>query len=563
MQMHHIANITDRSDAPRRNKAFSLIEMLVVLAVAVIMMGLILVPLVSTFNFTNRARRTVEVQDSARYAMELISREVSDSMVAVLSDGDYFPFLYYPGGTPGSGKGVVVRGAGYISAYDHTGTERAVPNALIDLVLPHDTLGLEGGGVTSPLTYQHRLVNGAQHPIIVRYFVGLSNPGVRAWKNNIVLKSGGVQNLYTLYRLEFDPYDARFAKWVLPTGEQTPDGREIWRVNPNFFYDTENGNHQYWRKRAVAVIPSSTMDLMDFERDPANGNNVLESRSLVTFSPMIVPAEAAKPASSDRQPSIYKTQYGHWTGLQNDGTVPYLNFSPAPPANMLPHIVVYRQDRDDDGALTLTSIFDTQAAGTGSDADPAERNRVLSWNSMKGTVDFAIAAPEFVGTGDAQTAAFSPLNSVSDLPPGAYLTPNSEVVTVWEGDGPNARPVVYSRSDTQDIYEVPAGIALRSGQPQQLPAPRTYIVTSDNRIIVGYPYPSPEYPLQPQPLPSGTKISVQYYYQNNDPDDIVKVDYQTRSLITVNLTARMYDPVNRTPITANVSNRVRLRNIQR
>ena len=85
------------------NRGFSLIEMLVVLAITTILMGLILVPLVSTFNFTNRARRNVEVQDAARYAMELVSREVSDGMTAVVNPGDYFPFSVYVNGATMSG----------------------------------------------------------------------------------------------------------------------------------------------------------------------------------------------------------------------------------------------------------------------------------------------------------------------------------------------------------------------------------------------------------------------------------------------------------------------------
>src|SRR5947207_2235182 len=101
-------------------RAFSLIEMLVVLAITTILLGLILIPLATTFNFTNRARKSVEVQDSARYAMELCSREVADATQAVVSDGDYFPFLFYKGGKPGSGEAIAVHGTGYVTAYDDT-----------------------------------------------------------------------------------------------------------------------------------------------------------------------------------------------------------------------------------------------------------------------------------------------------------------------------------------------------------------------------------------------------------------------------------------------------------
>lgn len=560
-------------------RGFSLIEMLVVMAIAAILLGLVLTPLITTFNFTNRARRSVEVQDAARYAMEVMSRETADAMNVVVSDGDYEPFLYYPSGTPGQGTPVVVRGIGYINVYDNDGTQWKLPNAMVDLVLPHDALGYYNTGIQQPLLPQYQTVNGAQHPIIVRYFVGLIHPGRSnppKWRNNNVLRGGGAPNMYTLYRVEFDPYDPHFSNWAVrdPDGGTTPDGKDIWVINPNFFYDTSyvppgDGQPSYWwRKKSVAIMPTDSMDLVDFVRTDtkqqydAKTNPYLEARSLVTFNPLISAGDAAGAVGDNREPATYKTQYGHWSGLQNDGTVPYDRYRPMPGARYLPRIVVYRQTEDN----TLESMFDTAKAGTGDADDPANQNRVLAWNSLKGTVEFALPADQYDSTkGPSVTnSMYEPLLNTTGFtpPPGAYISPATEVVTVEEN---NDRAVVYSRSSsaTKDVYDVPDDIALQDGAPKQLPPPRTYMVTDSGKVIIGYPYPSEANPIQSQPVPPGRKVTISYYYQNNDSEDLVKVDYQTREMVNIGLTARMYDPATRKSLSTTMANRVRIRNIQR
>ena len=115
----------------------------------------------------------------------------------------------------------------------------------------------------------------------------------------------------------------------------------------------------------------------------------------------------------------------------------------------------------------------------------------------------------------------------------------------------------------KDVFDVPDDIALQNGAPKQLPPPRTYMVTNSGKVIVGYPYPSEYNPIQSQPVPKGHRVTISYYYQNNAPDDLVKVDYLTRELVNISLTARTYDPVTRGAVSTTVVNRVRIRNTQR
>src|SRR5438045_1105171 len=62
---------------------FSLVELLVVIALTIILMGLLLGPLSQTFNLTSRGRTMIAAQDNARYAMQRISRDLSEAMLVV------------------------------------------------------------------------------------------------------------------------------------------------------------------------------------------------------------------------------------------------------------------------------------------------------------------------------------------------------------------------------------------------------------------------------------------------------------------------------------------------
>ena len=58
-------------------------------------------------------------------------------------------------------------------------------------------------------------------------------------------------------------------------------------------------------------------------------------------------------------------------------------------------------------------------------------------------------------------------------------------------------------------------------------------------------------------------VEVYYSFQMNRPNDVVKVDYLTRELMNVTLEARLYDSSSSTPQVTTVTNRVKVRNLQR
>ena len=73
-------------------RAFTLIEMLTVIAITAVLMGLIIIPLVQSFNLTRAAQGFSEAQDKARMLIEKISTEVVTTMMVLIAliDGSMF-----------------------------------------------------------------------------------------------------------------------------------------------------------------------------------------------------------------------------------------------------------------------------------------------------------------------------------------------------------------------------------------------------------------------------------------------------------------------------------------
>src|SRR5690349_1190732 len=67
---------------------FTLVEMLVVMAITVILLGLLFGPIISSFNFVARAQTTTEAQEAARRVLQQVTREVKDAVQVSVSAGD-------------------------------------------------------------------------------------------------------------------------------------------------------------------------------------------------------------------------------------------------------------------------------------------------------------------------------------------------------------------------------------------------------------------------------------------------------------------------------------------
>jgi prepilin-type N-terminal cleavage/methylation domain-containing protein len=72
--------MTRNNRAQKRKQAFTLVELLVVMAITAILFGLVFGPVVQGFNLTNRARVQVLAQDTARRVMEEVMRDTSNGV---------------------------------------------------------------------------------------------------------------------------------------------------------------------------------------------------------------------------------------------------------------------------------------------------------------------------------------------------------------------------------------------------------------------------------------------------------------------------------------------------
>ncbi|HTQ10892.1 MAG TPA: prepilin-type N-terminal cleavage/methylation domain-containing protein [Fimbriimonadaceae bacterium] len=230
-----------RSLASRARRAFTLIELLTVIAITAILMTLILVPLIDTFNLTRSAQSWARAQDKARGLTERIAREINQA--ASVRDNS---------GSRGEIDIEVPTTAGtQLAGYDTSiFTVRVpIPNAKIDLVeaaAGDPTLKGPGNGFVNPLsgledpTLQAPMgqANLPASPglSLVRYFPGLRDPlrlasngtgyagYVEPYTGLLMQRSSQRDNLYVLYRAEVPPmiWSAKLNKFV---------------VNKAFFYD--------------------------------------------------------------------------------------------------------------------------------------------------------------------------------------------------------------------------------------------------------------------------------------------------------------------------------------
>jgi prepilin-type N-terminal cleavage/methylation domain-containing protein len=241
-----MANLSKRKSAGANGKsfmrnarrAFTLVELLTVIAITAVLLTIIVLPVVQTFNLTRSAQAFQEAQDRARIVTERISREMSNSAGVRDNSGVGGQINAFVPAGPGSADAIV-----------------AVPlaNAKIDLFPPAQEGQTDpGGGFIDPNTGRvdptlkspkgQVVLSAATGLTLVRYFIARRNPlqeynnPYQVWSNDAtdgaVLKSrnGGRDNLYVLYRAEIVPYIS-----VLDNRPGAAAGSRRLVVNPAYF----------------------------------------------------------------------------------------------------------------------------------------------------------------------------------------------------------------------------------------------------------------------------------------------------------------------------------------
>jgi prepilin-type N-terminal cleavage/methylation domain-containing protein len=218
--------------ARRGRRAFTLIELLTVIAITAILLTIIIIPVFQSFQITRTAQAFADAQDRARVATERIAREIGNSSGVRDLTG-----MTVLAGTairaPRHSIAVTVPSVntnGTPLADNAPMTQVILPYAKLDMFLPaegEETLSGPTDAYTNPITGKKdptlRAPQGsprlpaAPGNLWVRYFIGLREP-VRTVDGQLQMnpyrdpytgllqsRSGERDNLYALWKVEFVP----------------------------------------------------------------------------------------------------------------------------------------------------------------------------------------------------------------------------------------------------------------------------------------------------------------------------------------------------------------------
>ncbi len=342
----------------RLRRAFTLIEMLTVLAITAVLLTLIIVPVVQSFNLTRDGQAFADAQDKARIVVERVSREIGNSAGVRDNTG--------------------LKGAIAVLVPGRNNTLIApilLEYTKIDVVRPAEGDPLRGptGALINPNTGREdptlvtpkgqMVVPVTPGDSITRYFIGLRDPLSLLGYNNpydglLTTRSAARDNLYVLYRVEARPYvwDRINNRYVVNTQlfEVDPatvvlgdpfSGAPI-LDDPYFFLQgfdrfgailagpalaAKQQRVQRWLSRATLVTEVSRIDMIQAVFDKASRGvvydlNVPRLLPLVQFRPTAMGTEPAEGNTAARlseesdgmaafAPDTFRTRFGGWGNL--------------------------------------------------------------------------------------------------------------------------------------------------------------------------------------------------------------------------------------------------------
>ncbi len=323
-----------------RRRAFTLIELITVMALTAVLMGIIVYPLVQSFNITRAGQGFADAQNRARILIERMTREIGNAAFVRDNTGE--------------------AGAVYIDVPASAATPAnlvriRLENSRLDIVSPAQgdptPSNAPGGGLVDPDTGRidptlKTPKGDVNLPVsegmrLIRYFVGLrepiqgdlANPTPARYFNPydgvLAPRQGGQDNLYVLWRAEVDIRQYNGTSWQINSelfdvngdGTATPQELEVALDDPNFFNFTiplANINNpaavplvqrqrdfnriRAWMKRSRIVTEFSRYDMIQVTIDknsraiqtyvdPVDGVTKPRITSLVEFTPTRVSDE--------------------------------------------------------------------------------------------------------------------------------------------------------------------------------------------------------------------------------------------------------------------------------
>lgn len=314
-----------------RARAFTLVELLVVIAVSSILLVLIFGPLVQSFNLTNEARAESEAQNTARTVIEQLSTELSnatyvrDNSIPEAAIEVSLPAEYFPPGTPANQQFALLPYA-KVDFFPASQGDPSQPlfNPRINRIDPT----LLGKGPVGDLNVP--LARGAS---MVRYYVALRHPfdPYTNGHEQRMVQAGRQDNFYCLYRAEIIP--------VLSDGTVNTQYFEIDQNgtpildDPSFMlWRSSDGNPKQqrmnnWIRASQIVTHLENMDLITVTRDKKTRDVVFDQNGkpqvipLISFQPLAVSDEPASPdnttslgdESPNKTPTGFTTKSAGWT----------------------------------------------------------------------------------------------------------------------------------------------------------------------------------------------------------------------------------------------------------
>lgn len=559
----------------RHSAGFTLVEVLVVLAITALLTGLLVKPLIDSFNITQQTQVAVRAQDAARLTLEQVTRETQSAV-----------YVY-----DNSNLAITI-------PVDDTHTYD-IPYARLDLVPPRLVMHCNSpfhpadeprdyprGNLAWPQCpashspnqgnddVEARVISPVQPDgFVVRYFVGLIDP-TRPYNNpmeNRFALAGDAPNTFVLYRAEFSPYDENLI-------DSTGGANGLMR--PDFFYNQNSAPNgrtfaENWKRVAQIVGPSNDVDLIIVRRD--DSGNPIGVDSTVRFLPNKVSNDVLTPTEMGRQAegepdfpaSVYRASRGQW-GPDFQVRVFRENMS-----------VIYYTQRD--AANGHVYVYDTASS------DP-----VFDITAWETTRQISPANPKFMFTVDPNRGQVSFAFPSTDLAPeedDVWLPENinQQYADMYAADGVAIRQVVLNKfaalqADMPNVKIVPGServigpnwtVGPDYGEPVQYtrvpymedPGPNQYRIDYRTGSVYFYSLPSPQMPERTMAGGASVAIQIRYHIQNNEgfgtqSGDLVSADYTSKNMLNAQVGYRIYDNRDK-PQGMALSNNILVRNFHR
>ena len=565
------------------NKAFTLMELLVVMAITVILMGLVMGPLIQSFKLTRSAETLVEAQDSARSAMTQIDRDLSEAMF-VFDNTPYKDSSNNPQNT--IALPVYISPSATNAYLDYAKLDMIQPKMTAHCINPDHPVAesrdfprdVEENGKRhvlaspecpackaaglDPLQVEVRpKLPIEQDVVIVRYFLGLMHNDPTqtdfGWKPQLD------SNHVVIYRLEINPNDPLLFD---PALNLTASAKAAIYNAPDFFYNTDPSNDpeesnpavmkplwKYWAEHATTIGIYKKQDLVSYV---LNSDKTVKSVDpTVTFRFKHIDYDTLIGAySTDKSfdypttiPAVFRAAHGYWTpGCQvavyrDDETIAY-----SVDVDRNPDIAaVINKTTNGNNSLFQFDITDYLKNGT----VPTDTEMAFTIDLNRGAVNFSIVPQKPTGvtssvspfdpavinkdfkdhydgtngfTADPGTARRSGKLSTFDSTSTNYLA-NAQIVP---GSERIVGPDYYAQNVRVKYERVPYGL----GDP----GPNQYKIDYDNGSVEF----NSSYD---QIIPEVGLIDVDYFVHFNKPGDVVKASYSTKSIVETHLGMRIID----------------------